>query len=322
MGRLDEEGPDALLRLPVPVNRFPDFVGYLVRRLRTLCPGLGKVKIAQILARAGLHLGPTTIRRMLRDPKRPRPAKAPCAVPRIVTARRPNHLWHVDLTTVPTAAGFWIPWIPFARPLVWPFCWWVALAVDHFSRRVMGFAVYRREPTSAAMRRFLQGVSQVTGQRPRNLISDQGIQFSARGFRRWCRRRGIGLRFGAVGKYGSLAVIERCIRTLKTECTRRLILVPYRLASFRRELALYVSWHNGNRPHARLGGATPDEIYHRQRPANRAPRFEPRAHWPRRSRCAEPQVLVRGQPRVRLELDVHYRGGRQHLPVIALRRVA
>ena len=32
-GRLEEEGPDALVRLPEPVNRFPDFVGCLVRRL-------------------------------------------------------------------------------------------------------------------------------------------------------------------------------------------------------------------------------------------------------------------------------------------------
>jgi len=40
----------------------------------------------------------------------------------------------------------------------------------------------------------------------------------------------------AVGKYGSLAVIERSMRTLKSECTRRLILVPYRLARFEQEL--------------------------------------------------------------------------------------
>src|SRR5213594_5101723 len=48
--RLDEEGPVALVRLPEPVNRFPDFVGYVVKRLRVLCPTLGKVKMAQILA--------------------------------------------------------------------------------------------------------------------------------------------------------------------------------------------------------------------------------------------------------------------------------
>ena len=64
MGRLDEEGPDALVRLPEPVNKFPHFVKYLVKRLKILCPTLGKVKTAQILARAGLHLGPTTVRRM------------------------------------------------------------------------------------------------------------------------------------------------------------------------------------------------------------------------------------------------------------------
>jgi transposase InsO family protein len=118
---------------------------------------------------------------------------------------------------------------------------WVALAVDHFARRVMGFAVYRGEPTSEAIRGFLQGVFRRTGQQPRHLISDQGIQFTARAFQRWCRRRGICHRFGAVGKYGSLAVIERSIRTFKTECTRRLILVPYGLAAFRRELGLYFS---------------------------------------------------------------------------------
>src|SRR5213594_2394260 len=157
MGRLDEEGPDALVRLPEPVSKFPDFVSYLVRRLKILCPALGKVKTAQILARAGLHLGPTTVRRMLRDTRWPEPRKTPQAVTRVVTARHPNHLWHVDLTTVPTALGFWTSWVPFALPQVWPFCWWLAIVVDHFSRRVMGLAVYRALPSSAKVRRFLEG---------------------------------------------------------------------------------------------------------------------------------------------------------------------
>jgi transposase-like protein len=143
MGRLEEEGPDALVRLPEPVNKFPDFVSYLVRRLKVLCPTLGKVKLAQILARAGLHLGSTTVRRMQRDARWPEPRRVPQPAPRVVSARKPNHLWHVDLTTVPTALGFWVSWLPFALPQVWPFCWWLAVAIDHYSRRVMGFAVYR-----------------------------------------------------------------------------------------------------------------------------------------------------------------------------------
>ena len=40
---------------------------YRVVRLKTLCPTMGKVKIAQTLARAGLHLGATTVGRMLKE---------------------------------------------------------------------------------------------------------------------------------------------------------------------------------------------------------------------------------------------------------------
>src|SRR5438093_12762963 len=189
MGRLDEEGPDALVRLSEPVNRFPDFVAYLVKRLKILCPTLGKVKSAQILARAGLHLGPTTIRRMQRDTRWPEPRPSHQASPRGVTARRPNHLWHVDLTAVPTALGFWVSWLPFALPQVWPFCWWVAIAVDHFSRRIMGFAVYRREPSSAAIRGFLEGAFRRIGELPEHLVTDQGTQFTEKPFKRSCRLR-------------------------------------------------------------------------------------------------------------------------------------
>ena len=319
-GRLDEEGLEALVRLPEPVNTFPDFVGYLVRRLKGLCPTLGKVKIAQILARAGLHLGPTTVRRMLRETPRPRPCSSLQAASRIVTARKPNDLWHVDLTTLPTGLGFWTSWAPFALPQVWPSCWWLAVAIDHRSRRLMGFAVFTRQPTSVAVREFLERLFR--SHRPRYLVTDQGSQFTAMVFRRWCRRRGIHQRFGAIGRYGSLAVIERCIRTIKHECTRRLILVPYRLAAIQQELALYVSWYNGHRPHARLGAATPDEVYHHRRPISRAPRFEPRPRWPRRPPCASPRTLIRGQPGVVLDLGVRFHTGRQHLPIVTLKRAA
>ena len=61
MRRLDEEGEAGLVQLEEPVNKFPDFVAYLVRRLKLTCPALGKAKIAQMLARAGLHLGATTV---------------------------------------------------------------------------------------------------------------------------------------------------------------------------------------------------------------------------------------------------------------------
>ena len=73
MKRVDEQGPDPLLQIREPVNKFPDFVRYAVQRLKTMCPTLGKAKIAETLCRAGLHLGTTTVGRILKEPPRPLP---------------------------------------------------------------------------------------------------------------------------------------------------------------------------------------------------------------------------------------------------------
>jgi len=128
----------------------------------------------------------------------PKSLPSPQTAPRTIIARKLNDLRHVDLTTVPTAPGFWTPWLPFALPQVWPFCWWVGVAIDHCSRRIMGFAVYRGQLSSRAVRGFLE-----------HLFREVRRQFVAKEFRRWCRRHGILQRFGAIGGYGPHRLRER-----------------------------------------------------------------------------------------------------------------
>jgi hypothetical protein len=104
MKRIEKAESDTSMRMPGIINPFPEFVKYLVCRLKQLCPVMGKVRIAQILARAGLHLGTTTIERYLKD-KHPKPESVSLESfieeesPRAVSARGPDHVWHVDLTT-------------------------------------------------------------------------------------------------------------------------------------------------------------------------------------------------------------------------------
>jgi len=326
--RLDEGGADALLQTRAPVNRFPDFVRYVVQRLQMLCPHLGKVKIAQVLARAGLHLAVSTVGRMRRaapvpDPKpQPQHRSEPMPSARRVTAKYPNHVWHVDLTTVPIMGGFWVPWLPFALPQCWPFCWWLAVAIDHYSRCAVGFALFREQPTSKQVRQFLGRVIANVGAVPKYLVSDSGGQFTSLAFAAWCRRRGIRQRRGAVGKSGSIAVIERFIGTLKREGTRLLRAIPLSHRAFQYELSLFVRWYNEARPHTTLDGATPDERFFGRRPACRQPRFEPRPGWPRASPCAAPPALVKGQPGVALQLHIEWPGHRRHLPRVTVTRVA
>ena len=230
MKRINERGPDALLELREPVNKFSDFVRYIVQRLKTLSPSMGKVKIAESLCRAGLHLDITTVGRILKEEPRFDP-RHPTSSTSIVTAKRPNHVWNIDLTAVPTSVGFWASWLPFALPQCWPFFWWVAVVIDHYSRRVMGVSAFRHSPTSQSIQHFLEHAMDNAGVNPKYIISDKGRQFWCDAFKDWCGHQGLTPRFGAVGQHGSIALIERFILTLKNECMR-IILVPLRADVF------------------------------------------------------------------------------------------
>ena len=93
--------------------------------------------------------------------------------------------------------------------------------------------------------------------RPKHLIVDQGPEFKCEYFENvWCQARNILPRFGAVGKRGSIAVVERFHRTLKE--ILRLITIPEAQAEFEREVGFAIGWYNEHRPHETLGGKTPN----------------------------------------------------------------
>ena len=214
---------------------------------------MGKLRIAQTLARAGLHLEATTVRQMLREtPDSKEPVEAALAEEfdesiivstRVVKAKRPDHIWHLNLTVIPTTAGFWVPWLPFSRLLRWPFCWWVAVVIDQFSRRVCGFSLFRR-----CRRRSRSATSSIElqdGPKPSHRASSRtkAGSSSPRPSRAGTASLTSDPGYSEVGKKGSVAAIEQFIRSMKAECCR-CILVPLRLEAMREELACYVTWYN------------------------------------------------------------------------------
>jgi hypothetical protein len=86
------------------------------------------------------------------------------------------------------------------------------------------------------------------GAKPKYVICDKGVQFWCDAFKAWCKRHGIRPRFGAVGKHGSIAVIERFIRSLKQEGLRR-TLISLCQRTFCQEVPSYSAWYNEYRPH-------------------------------------------------------------------------
>jgi hypothetical protein len=242
----------------------------------------------------------------------------------------------LDLTTVPICGGFWTSWLPNALPQVWPFCWWVFVIVDHFSRKGVGFAIFKKQPTSEEITAVLDKAVQRNGRAPKYTVTDKGCQFHCKNYENWCQENDIKPRFGAVGKHGSIAVTERFIKSLKDEGTHR-IDVPFNFNDMREELALYFEWYNKYRPHEYLNGGTPQEVACKQvingfpsgasnkgtsSPRNKAsPGFPSGAsNKGTPSPPHEPLKLIHGGDVPEMTLDISYLAGRKHLPIIELKK--
>ena len=87
------------------------------------------------------------------------------------------------------------------------------------------------------------------------MITDRGRQFTATAFRRAVRRLGIRQRFGAVGRVGSLALLERCWRTLKALAHVR-TRPPLTAEGLARRLDAAIAWYATCRPPTPSQGTT------------------------------------------------------------------
>ena len=153
---------------------------------------------------------------------------------------------------------------------------------------------------------------QRTESRPKHVITDKGCQFFCDRFKAWCREHGMRPRFGAVGRKGSIAIIERFFRSLKVECTRR-IPVPFGVESMRREIASYATWYNSHRPHQALDGLTPSEVHNGE--SHSATTLELRSGWPERHDEERERVK-------RVHVVIKFMDARRHLPIVELKRAA
>ncbi len=124
-------------------------------------------------------------------------------------------------------------------------------------------------------------------------------------------------RSGAIGKKGSIALVERFIRSMKTEGLR-CIIIPMTLLAMNRELAFFARWYNVHRPHQSLDGAPPAEVRDGCKPAHKVFGYETRAMHPLYGRITKRRGIERVERMTKLELIVSNVEGRQHLPIVEL----
>lgn len=178
-----------------------------------------------------------------RDDTASRPADL---VNRVFTAARPNQLWVVDFTYVPTWSGM---------------CF-TAFVSDVYSRRLVGWRTAASMPTELPLDALEMAlwVRQRAGQHVDGLVhhSDAGSQYTSIRYSTRLADAGALASIGTVGDSYDNAMAESVIGLYKNECVK--IDGPFKTVD-ELELATlsWVHWFNEQRLHSSLNYATPAE---------------------------------------------------------------
>ncbi len=210
--------------------------------LRALGVRCGRKRVARLMRGAGLigahrrHPPRTTIRN--RDL-----APAPDLVRRQFLRAEPDRLWVADITYVRTGSG----WL------------YVAVVLDAFSRRVVGWAMSPVLETTLVLDALNMAL---WNRRPATGVihhSDRGCQYTSLAYGRRCQEAGVIPSMGSVGDAYDNALAEAFFATLETELLMRQTF-PHRGAARLAVFDYIEGFYNSRRRHSALKYLSPVEF--------------------------------------------------------------
>ncbi len=199
---------------------------------------VGRKRVAKLMRAAGL--AGVSRRKGVRTTRRDGAARpAPDLVERDFTADAPDRLWVADITYIATWAGFL----------------YLAVVLDAFSRRIVGWAMATHLRTSLVLDALDMALAQ---RRAKDVIhhSDQGSQYTSLAFGRRCRKAGVRPSMGSVGDCYDNALCESFFATLECELLDRhrfRTQAEARMAVFE----FIEAWYNPRRRHSSIGYLSP-----------------------------------------------------------------
>ncbi len=211
-------------------------VHVMLRRQGVVC---GHNRVAHLMHAHGIVAHSRRPYHPVTTQRQPGVEAAPNQLAQDFSASAPNQKWVSDFTYIPTAEG----WL------------YLAVVLDLFSRRVVGWAMSKRMDTAlvvSALRMALLG-----RRPPAGLLhhSDQGSQYTSLDYRACLIAAAAQLSMSGVGNCYDNAVMEAFFGTLKTECVSG----PFASRVMARStLFEYLEvWYNRQRLHSTLGYVSP-----------------------------------------------------------------
>ena len=208
---------------------------------------VSRKRVARLMQEAqlqGVHR-----RKWVRTTQRERYGRpAPDLVDRNFDASEPNRLWVADVTYVPTWTGFV----------------YLAVVMDTFSRRIVGWAMANHLRTSLVLDALEMALSQ---RKPTSVVhhSDQGSHYTSIEFGARCERAGVRPSMGSVGDCFDNAMCESFFATLECELIDRSSFHSHQDA--RTAIFDFIEgWYNTRRRHSAIDYCSPVQFerrYHR-----------------------------------------------------------
>jgi putative transposase len=165
----------------------------------------------------------------------------------------PDKVWVTDITYIKTHEG----WL------------YLAVVIDLFSRRVVGWSAQPRMTTDLALQALLAAVWR---RKPRTRVmihSDQGSQFTSREWQMFLGQHNLEASMSRRGNCHDNAVAESFFRLLKRERIRRRTYVTREAA--RQDVFEYIErFYNPKRKHTNNGMLSPVDFENRQQKLNEA----------------------------------------------------
>lgn len=202
---------------------------------------VSRKRIARLMRLEGLQ-GVSRRKKIRTTVRNDRQAAPRDLVDRHFAVDKPDSLYVGDITYVPTAEGFL----------------YLAIIVDAFSRRIIGWAMAGHMKTELVMSALDMAVEQ---RKPSRAIhhSDQGAQYTSLAFAKRCAAANIRPSTGSVGDCFDNALCESVFATLECELFDRQAFATHAEA----ESAIFgfiEGWYNPSRRHSALGFMSPAEF--------------------------------------------------------------
>ena len=198
---------------------------------------VGRPHVSTLMKRMGLEA-------LYRKPNTSKPAPGHKIYPyllRGMTIDRPNQVWAMDITYIPMARGFV----------------YLAAVLDWFSRRVLAWRLSITLEAAFCIEALEEALARHG--RPEIFNTDQGSQFTSKGFTDVLVKNGIAISMDGKGSWRDNVFVERLWRSIKYE---EVYLRAYDTVSEARAcLGRYLTFYNGRRPHSSLDRQTPDQAY-------------------------------------------------------------